>query len=93
MTAPLVSVADIGSPNAQPQATVKVAPCLGCGGLPHGSVNALVKCLAEALIAARSVGYLDPVERAELRALRERCDRQERQLAEFSLKSRGVPRS
>jgi hypothetical protein len=24
---------------------IKVAPCKGCGGLPHGSVNETINCL------------------------------------------------
>lgn len=31
------------------QATVPVAPCEGCGGLPHGSVTAELVCLRKAV--------------------------------------------
>lgn len=42
-------------------ATVKVAPCSGCGQLPHGSVNARIACLEQALARSR-------VETAPMRA-------------------------
>lgn len=32
----------------------KVAPCLGCGGYPHGSVNAEVNCLRNEIVRLRA---------------------------------------
>lgn len=36
-----------------PQATVKVPACVGCGGLPHGSVGAELACLRTTVVAQR----------------------------------------
>lgn len=53
MTAPYRSVDD-GAPEPA-QATVRVRPCEGCGGLPHGPVTATIDCLRAALTRERAV--------------------------------------
>lgn len=35
------------------QAVVKVPPCFGCGGLPHGGSTETIRCLQRSLIIAR----------------------------------------
>ena len=37
------------------QTTVKVAPCIGCGKLPHGSVNERIHCLEREVIRLRAL--------------------------------------
>lgn len=44
------------------QATVRVRPCEGCGGLPHGPVTETIDCLRAAL--ARERGVTAPLRRA-----------------------------
>ena len=38
---------------APPQATVRVASCVGCRQLPHGSVSAELVCLRATIVALR----------------------------------------
>lgn len=71
------------------QPTVKVAPCVACGGLPHGSVTDGIRCLREALLEARAVAVLTVTERLELDELRAKVERLERDAANRSLQARG----
>lgn len=73
--------------NKQP--VVLVPACIGCGKLPHGSVNAFIRCLREALIEARAAATLTKSERAELVELRATVERLERDAANRSLQARG----
>lgn len=41
-------------PSEPKQAIVKVKPCEGCGGLPHGPITAYIDCLREALRSTRA---------------------------------------
>ncbi len=60
MTSPLLSLADGApvlippEPPTDPQPTVKVRPCLGCGSLPHGGVGAGQACLEREIVRLRA---------------------------------------
>jgi hypothetical protein len=84
--------------NKQP--TVKVPPCLGCGGLPHEGVRGNERCVEAALKAAREevknlstevVVLRTEVKRlrGEVQRLTELTERQDRMAANASLQSRG----
>jgi hypothetical protein len=73
--------------NKQP--VVKVAPCIGCGKLPHGSVNDELRCLREALIGTLDRAAFTTAQQCELVTLREKVERLEREAANRSLQARG----
>ena len=84
--------------NKQP--TVKVPPCLGCGGLPHAGVRGNEGCVEAALVAARREAGELPTEvivlrgevkrlRGEVRRLTELTEMQDRMMANHNLINRG----
>lgn len=53
--APVVRPIDVTpAPASMPQATVKVDACVGCGHLPHGSVNERISCLEREISRLRN---------------------------------------
>jgi hypothetical protein len=71
------------------QPTIKVPPCIGCGGLSHRGLIANEKCIRDALLEARAAATLTVTERAELVELRAKVERLERDAANRSLQARG----
>ena len=74
------------------QPTIKVAPCLGCGGLPHPGLGDKERCIREALLEARAASAPTVTERTELVELREKVERLEREIVDRGLGMRGRER-